>query len=45
MYIDSILLRQEINKLHSEIGYISKDAVKAIIKKLEDFSEKLPVNK
>lgn len=35
MKIDSHELRKEINKLHSEMGWISKDDVKKIIDKLE----------
>lgn len=33
--ISSIELRQKINKLHSEMGYISKQSVKKIIDELE----------
>ena len=36
MKIDSNELRQELNKLHSEIGWVSIEEVKKIIKKLED---------
>ena len=36
MKIDSIELRQGLNKLRSEMGFISKDAVKKIIKELEE---------
>ena len=35
MKIDSHELRKEINKLHSEMGWISKDDVKKVIDKLE----------
>ena len=35
MKIDSLTLRREINKLHSEMGWISKDDVKKVIDKLE----------
>ena len=35
MKIDSHELRKEINKLHSEMGWISKDEVKKVIDKLE----------
>ena len=36
MKIDSHELRKEINKLHSEMGWISKDDVKKVIDKLEE---------
>ena len=36
MKIDSHELRREINKLHSEMGWISKDDVKKVIDKLEE---------
>ena len=42
MKIDSQALRREINRLHSEIGWISKDAVKKIIDKLERESYEQP---
>lgn len=35
MKIDSNELRKEINKLHSEMGWISKDDIKKVINKLE----------
>ena len=35
MKIDSHELRKEINKLHSEMGWISKNDVKKVIDKLE----------
>ena len=35
MKIESNELRKEINKLHSEMGWISKDDVKKVIDKLE----------
>ena len=40
MKIDSNELRKEINKLHSEMGWISKEEVKKIIDKLERESYK-----
>ena len=40
MKIDSLALRREINKLHSEMGWISKDDVKKVIDKLEQESYK-----
>ena len=40
MKIDSHELRKEINKLHSEIGWISKDDVKKVIDKLEQKSNR-----
>ena len=36
MKIESNELRQKINKLYSEMGYISKQDVKEVIKELED---------
>ena len=36
MKIDSHELRKEINKLHSEMGWISKNDVKKVIDKLEE---------
>lgn len=36
MKINSHELRKEINKLHSEMGWISKDEVKKVIDKLEE---------
>ena len=36
MKIDSNELRQELNKLHSEMGWVSIEEVKKIIKKLEN---------
>ena len=35
MKIESNELRKEINKLHSEMGFVSKDEVKKIIDELE----------
>lgn len=35
MKIESNELRKEINKLHSEMGFVSKDSVKKVIDKLE----------
>lgn len=35
MKIDANELRKEINKLHSEMGFVSKDEVKKVIDKLE----------
>ena len=35
MKIESNELRKEINKLHSEMGWISKEEIKKIIDKLE----------
>ena len=39
MKIESNELRKEINKLHSEMGWISKEEVKKIINKLEEEAE------
>ena len=36
MNIDSNELRQELNKLHNEMGLVSVEEVKKIIKKLEN---------
>lgn len=36
MKIESNELRKEINKLHSEMGFISKEDVKKIIDELEE---------
>ena len=36
MKIDSNELRQELNKLHKEMGWVSIEEVKKIIKKLEN---------
>ena len=36
MKIDVNELRKEINKLHSEMGWISKDDVKKVIDELEE---------
>ena len=36
MKIESNELRKEINKLHSEMGFVSKDEVKKIIDELEE---------
>ena len=36
MKIDSNELRKEINKLHSEMGWISKADVKKVINELEE---------
>lgn len=35
MKIDANELRKEINKLHSEMGFVNKDEVKKVIDKLE----------
>lgn len=35
MKIDTSELRTEINKLHSEMGWVSKEDVKKVIDKLE----------
>lgn len=40
MKIESNEIRKEINKLHSEMGWISKEEVKKIIDKLERESYK-----
>ena len=40
MKIDSNELRKEINKLHSEMGFVSKEEVKKVIDKLERESYK-----
>ena len=36
MKIDSNELRKEINKLHSEMGFVSKEEVKKVIDELEE---------
>ena len=36
MKIDTFELRQRINKLHSEMGWVKKEEVKNIIKELEE---------
>ena len=36
MKIDTFELRQGINKLHSEMGWVKKDEVKRIIEELEE---------
>ena len=36
MKIDANELRKEINKLHSEMGFVSKDEVKKVIDELEE---------
>ena len=38
MKIDSYALRREINKLRSEMGWVSKDDIKKVIDKLEQES-------